>query len=67
MDDYSSCKDGYILNPSTCDCKCNKACQIDEYLDIKKFSCKKRLINKLVLKCEAEILNRTENSFDDKK
>ena len=29
----------------------NKACKINEYLDIKKYSCKKRLFGKLVLAC----------------
>ena len=46
--DGSSCKD---------DCECNKACE--KHLDIKKCSCEKLLIGKLVLECEAEILNTT--------
>ena len=40
-DNWSSCKDGYMLNPSKCDCECNKACKINEYLDIKFCSCEK--------------------------
>ena len=24
-----------MWNPCTCDCKCNKACKTDEYLDVK--------------------------------
>ena len=56
---------GNIL--STCDCEYNKACKIDEYLDIKNCSCKKRLIGELLLTCEAEILNTTEISLDNKK
>ena len=43
-----------MWNSSTCDCKCNKACKIDKYLDIKIFSCKKRLLDKLALACEDE-------------
>ena len=31
-----------------CDCECNKVCKIDKYLDIKNYSCEKRLIDKLV-------------------
>ena len=50
-----------------CDCECNKVCKIDKYLDIKNYSCEKRLIDKLVLKHKDEILNATENSIDDKK
>ena len=41
-----------MWNPSTCDCKCNKACNIDEYSGIKNRSCKERLCGKLVLACE---------------
>ena len=55
-----------MWNHITCDCECNKACKIDE-IDIKNCSCKKRLIGKLVLVCEDEILNITETSLDDKK
>ena len=40
---------------------------MDKYLDIKNCSCEKSLIDKLVLACEDEILNATENSLDDKK
>ena len=56
-----------MWKPSTCNCKCNKAYKIDEYLDIKNCSREKLLISKLVLECEDEILNRTETSLDDKK
>ena len=41
---------------------CNKAYKTDEYLDTKK-----RLIGKLVLECEDEMLNTTETSPNDKK
>ena len=44
-----------MWNPSTCGFECNKACKIEEYLDIKKSSCEKHLIRKLVLECEDEI------------
>ena len=56
-----------MWNPSTYDCACNKACKIDKHLDIKNCSCEKRLIGKLVLACEDEILNTTEDSLDNKK
>ena len=52
-------RDNYIWNPSTCYCECNKACKIDEYLDIKNCSCENRLIGKLVLECEHEMLKTT--------
>ena len=50
-----------------CGCECNKACKIDEYLDIKNCSCEKRLIDKLVLECEDEILSTTETLLNDNK
>ena len=59
-------KHDYIFNPSTYDCECKKACKIHEYSNIKKCSCRKRLIGKLVLKCEDEILNATETLFNNK-
>ena len=46
----------------------NKACKIDEQLDTKKNCfCEKRLIGKLVLEYEDEILNTTETYFMIKK
>ena len=56
-----------MLNPNTCNFEYNKACKIDEYLDIKNSSCRKRLIGKLILECDDKILNATEDSLDDKK
>ena len=35
LDDWSFCK-GYMWNPDTCDCKCEKACKIAEYFLILK-------------------------------
>ena len=67
MDDWSSCKDDHMWNPSTYDCKCNKACKTDEYLDIKNWSCEEHLIGKLVLECKDEILSTTKTSLDDRK
>ena len=39
------CKNDYTCY-SICDCECNKACKIGEYLDIKNYSCKKRIFIK---------------------
>ena len=57
LDDSSCCNDVYIWNPSMCDCDCNKACKIGEYLDIKKCLCKKCLFGKLLLACEGEMMH----------
>ena len=51
---------------STLDCECNKACESDEFLIIKNCSWAKRLIDKVVLACENEILNIAKASLDDK-
>ena len=56
-----------MWNLSTCDCDCNKACTIGEYLGPKSCLCKKRLISKLVLQFEDEMLNTAESYTDDKK
>ena len=56
-----------MWNSSTCDCECNKACKIDEYLDIKSWSCRKRVIDKLILECEDKNLYTTETLLNDKK
>ena len=67
LNDWGFCKNYCIWNPSTCDCKCHKACRIDEYLDIKNCSYEKRLIGKLVLECEDEISATIETLLNDKK
>ena len=67
LDDWGSCENDYVWNPSTHDDECNKTCKIDEYLDIEKFLCEKRLIGKKVLQCEDEKLNTTETFPDDKR
>ena len=40
------CNKGFIWNPSNCECECDKACDIDEYLDYENCKCRKKyLIN----------------------
>ena len=51
------CDDGFIWNPSTCECEYDKSCDIGEYLNYENFKCWKILIDKLVLQCEDESLN----------
>ena len=58
LDDWSFCKNDYMWNPSMCDCECNKICKIDEYLDIKNYSCEKYLIGKLILEFEDEMIKK---------
>ena len=42
-------KKGCIWSSITCDCECDKACKISEYLGIKNWVCKKRFFGELVL------------------
>ena len=64
IDGWSSCNCVYT---HVIDCECNKSCKFGNYLDIRICSCKKRVVSKLVLKCENEILNTNETLLDDKK
>ena len=48
MIDKGVCKKGFIWNPSNCECKCDKSCDIGEYLDYSNCKCRKRLVNKLI-------------------
>ena len=45
------CDKRFICNPSNCECKCEKSCDIGEYLDYENCKCRKRLIDKLVDEC----------------
>ena len=44
LEDWVSFEKGYMRNPCTFYFKYTKACKIDEFLDIKIWSCEKRLI-----------------------
>ena len=65
-DNWNSGKDDSMWNSSTCSCRANKTCKIDEHLDIKNCWYKKRN-SVLIIACEDEILNTTETSADDNK
>ena len=44
--DKGMCDKGFIWNPSNCQCKCDKSCDIGEYLDYKQTS-RNSIIDKL--------------------
>ena len=44
------CDKGFIWNPSNCECECDKACDVGEYLDYENCKCRK-LVDKLVDEC----------------
>ena len=48
MIDKGVCDKGYIWNFSNCECKCNKSCDVGEYLDYKKCRSRTMLADKLV-------------------
>ena len=54
MIDGGICDDGFIWNPSICECE---SCDVEGYLDYGNCKCKRKLIDKLVLEYEDEILN----------
>ena len=49
------CDKGLIWNPSNCECKCDKSCDIGEYLDYKSFKCRIKLFDKLDEECMENI------------
>ena len=53
--DNGKCDKVFIWNPSNCECKCYKLCDVGEYLDYKNCKCRKRLIDKLVEECGKNI------------
>ena len=49
------CDKGFIWNPSNCECKRDKSCDISEYLDYLNCKCRKKLVDKLVEECTENI------------
>ena len=49
------CNKGFIWNPSSCECECDKSCDVGEYSDYKNCNCRKRIIGKLVNECSENI------------
>ena len=41
----------FIRNPSNCECKCDKSCDVGEYLDYESCKCRKKLVDKLLEEC----------------
>ena len=46
--DKGLCDKGFIWNPSNCECKCDKSCDIGEYLDYSNCKCSKKVVDKLI-------------------
>ena len=39
------------MEPTNCECECDKSCDVGEYLDYKNCKCRNKLVDKLVEKC----------------
>ena len=57
MIDKGICDDRLICNTSICECKCDTLCDVGKYLCYENCKCRNKLIDKLVLEWEDEILN----------
>ena len=53
--DKKKCDKGSIWNPSNCNCKCDKSCDIKEYLDFKNCKCKRKIVGELIKECSKNI------------
>ena len=49
------CDKEFVWIPSNCECKCDKSCDVGEYLDYENCKSRKRLIDKLVEECSENI------------
>ena len=45
------CDKGFIWNPSNCECECDKAYDVGEYLDYEQTKCRKKLVDQIVDEC----------------
>ena len=64
MIDKGICDKWFIWNPSNCECKCDKSCDIGEYLDYANCKCRKTLADKLTEEC-AENIDETKKAGID--
>ena len=42
--DKGVCDKGFICNTSSCECECDKACDVSQYLDYENCKCRKKLV-----------------------
>ena len=67
MIDKGVCGEGFIWNPSNCECECGKLCAVGEYLDYKNCKCRKKLVDKLVEECTENLVKiASENEHKNK-
>ena len=51
-----NCAKGFMWNPSTCACQCDKWCKQGQYLDHKNCVCKNKLIGRVIEECTSVII-----------
>ena len=61
MFDKGRCDNGFIWNPSICECEYDKSCDVGEYFDCKNCKCRKKLIDELAEECSEDIDGIDEN------
>ena len=63
------CDEGYMWNPSTCSCECDRYCETSQYLDYKNCVCRKKIIDDLIEQCtsivDMDIKNNTLSKKND--
>ena len=63
--DIIGCNKGYMCNPSTFECQCDKWCKSGQYLDHKNYVCKNKLIGRVIEKCTSVINENMINNKDN--
>ena len=64
MIDKGVCDNGYIWNPSNCECEWGKSCGVGEYLDYENCKYRKKLVDKLVEECSKTVEEMKTDSED---
>ena len=64
-----ACDEGYMWNPSTCSCECDRYCETGQYLDYKNCVCRKKIVDHLIEQCtsivDIDIKNNTLSKKSD--
>ena len=55
---------GFIWNPSNCECKCDKLCDVGEYLGYKNCKCRNKIADKLLEEC-SEFIDGNEMLYNE--
>ena len=56
-----------MWNPSLCLCKCDRYCEVGQYLDYKNCVCRKRIIDDLIEQCTSIVDIKIKNNTLSKK